>query len=253
MKRKPSAPFVIGVALILLQLLSFAGQLKGGNSILPHPSGPLGRIHPYDLLVFLVSVLPGVAGVVLVVCSKGHKQSEVEQDNSPQCEGQDVTLHLMPRRSFLKRAVPMWLTFILSAALVGTLFLVLWQRYYLPIQFTENVMPLIAEKEAAARKAGRDAGYEDGYAAGHDDGEAAGYADGYAQGKLVYYWEVSFFRRGACIVTEAGEKYHHYDCYHVRNRTYWIYNVELAEAKGYTPCLDCWEQGINSLMLPPLS
>lgn len=103
----------------------------------------------------------------------------------------------------------------------------------------------------AACIVGREEGYDDGYA----DGLTAGYGDGYSDGKWLYYWEVRFFRYGACVVTTGGEKYHHYGCYHIGDSSYWIYNVELAEAKGYTPCLDCWEAGLNNeslLSLPPL-
>lgn len=50
------------------------------------------------------------------------------------------------------------------------------------------------------------------------------------------------FHSRACVVTASGSgsKYHHYDCYHLEDSSYYIYNVELAENLGYTPCLDCW-------------
>ena len=106
-------------------------------------------------------------------------------------------------------------------------------------------------------------GYREGYGVGYEAGAAEGsdavyqegYNDGYSDGKWLYYWEVWFFRNNACIVTTGGEKYHHYGCYHLGDSSYWIYNVELAEAKGYTPCLDCWEDGLcdeSLLSLPPL-
>jgi hypothetical protein len=53
-----------------------------------------------------------------------------------------------------------------------------------------------------------------------------------------------FFRNNACIVTTQGEKYHHYGCYHIQGRNYYIYNTENAIGMGYTPCLDCWETGL---------
>ena len=115
----------------------------------------------------------------------------------------------------------------------------------------------------AAYIVGQNDGYKEGYGVGYEAGISAssdavykeGYNDGYLDGKWLYYWEVWFFRNSACIVTTGGEKYHHYGCYHIGDSSYWIYNVELAEAKGYTPCLDCWEAGLSDespLSLPPL-
>lgn len=103
------------------------------------------------------------------------------------------------------------------------------------------------------RADGKEAGYDEGYMEGWDAGYDCGQEDGYVQGKTLYAAEVYFFRSGACIVTTAGERYHHWGCYHIGDSSYWIYNVELAEAKGYTPCLDCWEQGFDDLPLPPLN
>jgi len=53
--------------------------------------------------------------------------------------------------------------------------------------------------------------------------------------------ECDFWRDAAVIVTTTGSKYHTYDCYHTDGRRYYIYNIELAKAKGYTACLDCIE------------
>lgn len=50
--------------------------------------------------------------------------------------------------------------------------------------------------------------------------------------------EYNFYHDGAVIVTESGSRYHTYDCYHW-NYPIWIYNVEAAKSKGYTPCKDC--------------
>lgn len=100
---------------------------------------------------------------------------------------------------------------------------------------------------------GREAGYEEGYTEGWDAGYDCGQEDGYTEGRALYAAEVYFFRNGACIVTTAGDKYHHWGCYHIGDSSYWIYNVELAEARGYTPCLDCWEQGLVDLPLPSLA
>ena len=53
--------------------------------------------------------------------------------------------------------------------------------------------------------------------------------------------ELTFWDTNACICTTDGEKYHHYGCGHTIGRDFYIYNTEKAKAKGYTPCLDCWE------------
>lgn len=100
---------------------------------------------------------------------------------------------------------------------------------------------------------GKEAGYEEGYTEGWDAGYDCGQEDGFTEGRALYAAEVYFFRSGACIVTTTGDKYHHWGCYHIGDSSYWIYNVELAEAKGYAPCLDCWEQGLENLPLPPLA
>ena len=82
--------------------------------------------------------------------------------------------------------------------------------------------------------------YDDGYEAGLAEGFDEGYADGVGD----YAPEVGFFRQNACIVTVTGSKYHHWGCYHTSGSRYYIYNVELAESYGYTPCEDCWEDGL---------
>lgn len=50
--------------------------------------------------------------------------------------------------------------------------------------------------------------------------------------------EYNFYHNSAVIVTESGYRYHTYDCYHW-DYPIWIYNVEAAKSRGYTPCLDC--------------
>lgn len=84
---------------------------------------------------------------------------------------------------------------------------------------------------------GQEEGYDDGYAAG----VSAGYDDGYIDGEQADLDELTFYRDNAVLITLGGEKYHRWDCSHVSGRSYLIYNVELAEFRGYTPCLDCWE------------
>ena len=56
--------------------------------------------------------------------------------------------------------------------------------------------------------------------------------------------ELAFWDKSAVIVTETGKKYHHYGCYHLNDcKSIWIYNIEAAVSRGYTPCLDCCKTG----------
>lgn len=73
------------------------------------------------------------------------------------------------------------------------------------------------------------------------DGMDIGYGIGYSDGQQADLEELTFYRNNAVLITLGGEKYHRWGCYHVSGRSYLIYNVELAELNGYTPCLDCWE------------
>lgn len=110
---------------------------------------------------------------------------------------------------------------------------------------------------SAAYEDGQEDGYDEGYSAGYDDGEADGYEDGYQVGNNTgynrgvskYFSELKFFRNNAAIVSISGNKYHHYGCGHISGRRYYIYNIELAQARGYTPCLDCWESRLLSELL----
>ncbi|MBP3360057.1 MAG: hypothetical protein J6N52_04325 [Clostridia bacterium] len=53
-------------------------------------------------------------------------------------------------------------------------------------------------------------------------------------------YKVDFLDNRIAIVVDNGEKYHTYDCTHVQNcKTFWAYNIEAAEAKGYEPCQKC--------------
>ena len=86
-------------------------------------------------------------------------------------------------------------------------------------------------------------GFNDGYSAGQSVGYESGYDDGFDDGYIDGYGEIEdelyFWRNSAVIVSTTGEKYHTYGCYHIDGRRYWIYNIELAQAKGYAACLDC--------------
>lgn len=53
------------------------------------------------------------------------------------------------------------------------------------------------------------------------------------------YPEYKFWHDYAVIVTTTGSKYHTYSCPHVKDRPFYILNVENAISQGYTPCLDC--------------
>ena len=116
----------------------------------------------------------------------------------------------------------------------------------LEVQYHDGYEEGYIDAESTAYESGYDAGCEDGYSTGYADGDA----DGRSAALSAYYKELRFFRNGACIVTEEGYRYHHYGCYHLVGREYWIYNTELAEYKGYSPCLDCWDDGLLTIILP---
>ena len=44
----------------------------------------------------------------------------------------------------------------------------------------------------------------------------------------------------AIIVSDEDDaKYHKYGCYHVENKSFWAYNIELAQQEGHEPCKVC--------------
>ena len=49
-----------------------------------------------------------------------------------------------------------------------------------------------------------------------------------------------FYDKGACVVDENSNYYHHLGCSHFDDSYYWIFNVEYAEYEGYRPCPYCW-------------
>lgn len=51
--------------------------------------------------------------------------------------------------------------------------------------------------------------------------------------------ELEFWEENAVFVTESGWKYHRKDCQYVNWEKFWIYNVENAIYKGYSPCSVC--------------
>lgn len=115
-----------------------------------------------------------------------------------------------------------------------------------------------ASGHADELSAASEARYHEGYEAGYQDAGDTSYESGYEEGRQhgvaegynLLYEEASFFRENACFVTLGGNCYHHYGCPHISGSEYWIYNVELAESKGYTPCLDCWKSGLHLIEMP---
>ncbi len=49
-----------------------------------------------------------------------------------------------------------------------------------------------------------------------------------------------FYAHHAACVSENDRYYHHPDCDDFDDSYFYIYNTELAEVKGYTPCPICW-------------
>ena len=84
-------------------------------------------------------------------------------------------------------------------------------------------------------------GHKEGYYSGYNDGRDVGYNCGYLAGYNKISEEYEFFHNAAVIVTTTGSKYHHYNCHYVKNSDIYIYNVENAKYKGYTPCSVCFK------------
>lgn len=85
---------------------------------------------------------------------------------------------------------------------------------------------------------------EKAYNEGKNDGYSSGTRKGYKVG-YAYYADIkdeyNFYHDYAVITTTTGKKYHRYGCYHIKNRSFYIFNIENAKARGYTKCLDCFE------------
>lgn len=53
--------------------------------------------------------------------------------------------------------------------------------------------------------------------------------------------EYNFYHRHAVIVTSrAGKKYHKYGCPYIEDKSFYIFNIEAAKAKGYVHCSYCY-------------
>ncbi|MEG1492251.1 MAG: hypothetical protein RR394_08360 [Oscillospiraceae bacterium] len=106
--------------------------------------------------------------------------------------------------------------------------------------------------------AGKAEGTKSGYAEGLEAGKVLGFEEGRksnaalilsAQAELAettsdykaIISEYNFYHERAAICTPEGYRYHHYGCGHLVDRSYYIYNIQVAKAQGYTPCLDCWK------------
>ena len=84
-----------------------------------------------------------------------------------------------------------------------------------------------------------DDAYYEGIRSGYTKGYDKGYDKGYAHYERIKD-EYNFFHKYAVRVTTTGKKYHRYDCYHVKGKSFYIFNISEAEGQGYTPCLDCY-------------
>lgn len=49
-----------------------------------------------------------------------------------------------------------------------------------------------------------------------------------------------FYDDYVACVNDTGSYYHHPDCDYFDDSSFYIYNTDLAEAKGYKPCPVCW-------------
>lgn len=101
----------------------------------------------------------------------------------------------------------------------------------------DDVKSEIEQAEETHYESGHSDGYDFGYELGYELGYDDGYNDGYGENEDELY----FWREFAVIVTSTGKKYHTYDCYHIEDRPFQIFNIATAKARGYTACLDCIE------------
>ena len=50
-----------------------------------------------------------------------------------------------------------------------------------------------------------------------------------------------FFDTWACIVNDNSKYYHHYECSHYDDSSFYIFNIDYAKYKGSEPCPYCWK------------
>ena len=61
------------------------------------------------------------------------------------------------------------------------------------------------------------------------------------QSKILRYTdEIEFYDECVVFIEDDGTKYYHnYDCRKFIGESFWAYNTEAAQSKGYKPCPDC--------------
>lgn len=109
---------------------------------------------------------------------------------------------------------------------------------FLTVLITAGVLSDSSNSAEEAYTEGYDVGYEEGHLAGVRSQSPVITA---ANQRLADIRpEYKFFHDNAVICTTQGYRYHRYDCPHLKDTPYYIFNIEYAEAMGYSPCLDCW-------------
>ena len=58
-------------------------------------------------------------------------------------------------------------------------------------------------------------------------------------GNLTDKWALEFYEEYAVLVNENSKKYHKYGCDDFDSSSFWIYNINAAEQKGYYACSKC--------------
>lgn len=54
-----------------------------------------------------------------------------------------------------------------------------------------------------------------------------------------YRTELLFYKLNCAIVVKGSKKYHIYGCEEISGKTFWMYNTEAAEDRGYKACSKC--------------
>lgn len=54
-----------------------------------------------------------------------------------------------------------------------------------------------------------------------------------------YHTELLFYKLHCAIVVKGSKKYHIYGCEEISGKTFWMYNTEAAEDRGYKACSKC--------------
>lgn len=69
--------------------------------------------------------------------------------------------------------------------------------------------------------------------------EMSDYANGLYEEYSGLYDEAIFYRQHAVVCSEMNKYYHTYECEDWDRDGFWIYNVEAAKGKDFTPCPKC--------------